>query len=295
MVGLLMRLYRASPLHPRLGAVLARLLGLATALVPGPRIRVVRGIRWELDLGEVIDASLYFSGSFEPRAERVIARHLGPGMVAIDVGANIGYHALPMALQVGPTGRVVAVEPSPATASRLRRNLVLNDLDNVEILVAAVGDRDVEAARLHVQSSYPLSGRGGRESLLARLVRLDSLVLEKQLHRVDFVKIDVDGQEAKVLRGARETLRRFRPPVFFELTPSLVEDGGDSLDELFASLLDLGYAISDEGGADWPSPVERARRLRRGSGCNLLASPSSDGSQRPVGAGGAAAARVSAD
>jgi FkbM family methyltransferase len=274
MVGLLMRLYRASPLHPGLGAVLARLLGLATALVPSPQIRVVRGIRWELDLREVIDASLYFSGSFEPRAERVIAGCLGPGMVAIDVGANVGYHALPMALHVGPAGRVVALEPSPTTAGRLRRNLALNGLTNVEIVVAAVADQDVEAASLQIQSSYPLSGRGGRETLLARVVRLDSLVLEKQLRRVDFIKIDVDGLEAKVLRGGRETLRRFRPPVFFELSPSLVEEGGDSLDELFGSLQELGYAISEEGGARWPSPAQQARSLRKGSALNLLASPS---------------------
>jgi hypothetical protein len=89
-----MRLYRASPLHPRLGAGLARLLGMATRRIPSPQIRLIDGIRWELDLREVIDASLFFSGSFEPRAERQIASHLGPGMTAIDVGANIGYHTL---------------------------------------------------------------------------------------------------------------------------------------------------------------------------------------------------------
>jgi FkbM family methyltransferase len=269
-----MRLYRASPLHPALGAALARLLGVATAHLRSPQIRVVRGIRWELDLREVIDASLYFSGSFEPRAERAMARHLGLGMTAIDVGASIGYHTLRMAIQVGPGGRVIAVEPASPVVTRLRRNLALNQLNNVEIVVAALGDHDVETARLRLQSSYPLSGRGAPEAVLVRVARLDSLVLERQLRRVDLIKIDVDGQEAKVLRGAGDTLRRFRPPVFFELTPSLVEEGGDSIDELFGALLDLGYAISDEAGAHWQSPVQQARRLRRGTGCNLLALPS---------------------
>ena len=202
-----MRLYRASPLHPALGAALARLLGVATAHLPSPQIRVVRGIRWELDLREVIDASLYFSGSFEPRAERAMGRHLGPGMTAIDVGANVGYHTLRMAIEVGPGGRVIAVEPASPVVTRLRRNLSLNELKNVEIVVAALGDHDLEAARLRLQSSYPLSGRGASEAVLVRVARLDSLVLERQLNRVDLIKIDVDGQEAKVLRGARDTLQ----------------------------------------------------------------------------------------
>ncbi len=273
MVGLLMRLYRASPLHPALGAALARLLGLVTALLPSPQVRVVGGIRWELDLSEVIDASLYFSGSFEPRAERVMARHLGPGFVAIDVGANVGYHALRMAAQVGPDGRVLAVEPALPAVARLRRNLALNDLGNVDVVVAALSDHDAQASTLRLQSSYPLSGHGALEAVVARVARLDSLVLERGLARVDFLKIDVDGHEARVLRGARDTLRRFRPPVFFELTPSVVEEGGDSVEELFGSLLALGYAISDEGGTPWPDPVRRAGRLRKGTGCNLLASP----------------------
>ncbi len=212
-----MRLYRSSPLHPALGAHLARLLGLVTAQLPSPQIRLVDGIRWELDLREVIDASLFFSGSFEPRAESVMARHLGPGMTSIDVGANVGYHALRMARQVGLSGRVVAIEPAPGAVARLRRNLALNDLTNVAIVVAALGDHDVQSVELQVQSSYPLSGRGGPERVLTRVARLDSLVLERQLERVDFIKIDVDGQEARVLRGARGTLRRFRPPVLFEL------------------------------------------------------------------------------
>lgn len=276
-----MRLYRRSPLHPALGAHLARLLGLVTARLPSPQIRLVDGIRWELDLREVIDASLFFSGSFEPRAERVMARHLGPGMTAIDVGANVGYHALRMARQVGPSGRVVAIEPAPGAVARLRRNLSLNDLAHAAIVVAALGDHDVESVELQLQSSYPLSGRGGPERVLTRVARLDSLVLERQLERVDFIKIDVDGQEAQVLRGARGTLRRFRPPVLFELTPTAVEAGGESIEELFGALLDLGYTISDEGGSPWQDPVQQARRLRRGAGCNLLALPSPPPHPRP--------------
>jgi len=273
MLGLLMRLYRASPLHPRLGAGLARLLGLLTRHLPSPQVRIIDGIRWELDLSEVIDASLFFSGSFEPRAERTIASHLRLGMTAIDVGANIGYHTLRMARSVGAGGQVIAIEPAARAVVRLRRNLALNEFPNVEVVAVALADHDAELAELRLQSSYPLSGRGVADRVLVRVAQLDTLVLERQLNRVDLIKIDVDGQEARVLRGARGTLERFRPTLFFELTPSVVEAGGDSVEELFASLLALGYSISGEGGKRQEDPVRQARRLPPGMGCNLLALP----------------------
>ncbi len=274
MLGTLMRLYRASPLHPRLGAHLARMLGALTRHLKSPQIRSIDGIRWELDLAEVIDASLFFSGSFEPRAERTMARHLAPGTTAVDVGANIGYHTLRMAKQVGPEGRVVAIEPSPRALARLQRNLALNAFSNVELVAAAVGDRDVELVELQLQSSYPLSGRGGPQAEHVRLARIDTLVRERRLARVDLVKIDVDGQEAKVLRGARETLECLRPAVFFELTPSAVTAAGDSAEELLDSLSALGYTISDEAGARLRDPIASARGLPAGTSCNLLALPS---------------------
>jgi FkbM family methyltransferase len=188
-----------------------------------------------------------------------------------------------MARQVGPSGQVIAVEPAPGARARLRRNLSLNDLTNVVLVAAALGDRDTENAELHLQSSYPLSGRGGPERVLTCVARLDSLVAERQLERVDFIKVDVDGQEARVLRGALGTLRRFRPPVFFELTPTAVEAGGESIEALFGSLLNLGYSISDEGGTRWHDPARQAGLMRRGAGCNLLALPSPPPSSSPQG------------
>ena len=76
--------------------------------------------------------------------------------------------------------------------------------------------------------------------------------------RVDFIKIDVDGQEARVLRGALGTLRRFRPPVLFELTPTAVAADGESVEELFGALLDWATTVSDEGGTRWHDPSRQA-------------------------------------
>ncbi len=88
-IGLSMRLYRVSPFYPGCGSALARLLSWVA-----PRRAVlakINGVKFELDLREVIDSSLYYSGSFEPPVEKIIAATVRPGGIVIDVGANIGY------------------------------------------------------------------------------------------------------------------------------------------------------------------------------------------------------------
>ena len=76
-----------------------------------------------------------------------------------------------------------------------------------------------------------------------------------------------------MLRGARSTLERFRPVVFFELTPTAVEANGDSTDEIFDLLEGLGYSICDDEGRRQSDPRQRAARLANGVACNLLALP----------------------
>lgn len=270
-IGWLMSRYRASPFHPGLGFALARMLGWVTRWFPNPQVRDIDGFRWELNLSEVIDASLYFSGSFEPLAEEVIAQHVSEGMHVIDVGANIGYHTLRMARAVGNSGRVIAVEPTTRAVTRLRRNLELNGIRNVGVVVAAVADYDKAAADLALQSSYPLSGEKPMEHVRVPVMTLDSLVATSAFERLDFIKIDVDGFEAQVLRGARESLRRFRPVLFFEVTPSSLEAAGESLADMVDSLSTLGYSVHDEAGHPLKDPLAYLRAIPGREGRNLLA------------------------
>src|SRR5215471_17503279 len=88
LIGASMRIYRASPLYPRLGYLLAKLLAIVTGNKPRIVTREIDGVKFELDLREIIGASLYYSGSFEPEAEATIAAVLKPGMTAVDIGAN---------------------------------------------------------------------------------------------------------------------------------------------------------------------------------------------------------------
>jgi tRNA G37 N-methylase Trm5 len=107
----------------RLAGVLYRGVSAARALLGRPRDAVVcrrRGLVWALDLSDGIQLSIYLFGTFERSTERALARLLPIGGVAIDVGANIGAHTLPMARHVGQSRRVIALEPTVWAGDALR-------------------------------------------------------------------------------------------------------------------------------------------------------------------------------
>lgn len=247
LIGILMRLYRRSPLYPSWGKRFAALLGR----LPGTRktvLREVDGVRFELDLAQVIDSSLYYSGTFEADTERAITDLLTPGMVVIDIGANVGYHTFRMARAVGPSGRVLAVEPMSRARVKLERNAALNpQFTNIEITNAAVSD-SIGDAHIGFQSSYRLDGRDETVAEDVRLLTVDALVREAALPRVDFLKIDVDGFEGKVFRGAEHTLRTWRPAIVFEISPGAMKAAGDDPHELVDLLESIGYSLTHEDG-----------------------------------------------
>jgi FkbM family methyltransferase len=266
-----MRVYRRSPLYPWCGRHLARLL-LAVTRPGGSVIHEVRGIRYELDLRQVIDSSLYYAGSIEPHAECVMASVVKPGMVVIDVGANIGCHTFPLARLVGAAGRVVAVEPTSDGFAKLRRNLSLNAFSNVKLVRAGLADQDLGPVENHFLSSYRLDGKDEIPTEITRVLTLDTLVNEEGLPRVDFIKIDTDGYEKKIVDGARETLSRYRPVVFFEFGPHNLRGNGAEPESLLETFWSLGYRLRTERGVETPDAASVFRSVQSGPGLiNLLA------------------------
>ena len=274
LVGFSMRLYRGSFLYPRLGRSLARLMSYGVRLRgAAPVVRTVGGITYELDLREVIDSSLFFSGTFEAQAEQVIERALQPGMIAVDVGANIGYHTFRMARAVGPDGCVLAIEPTAWAFRKLQRNAALNPYGNIRFLKVGLTDRDQGPTAVTFTSSYRLDGSVKQELETVPLVRLDTLVREQGLSRVDFIKVDVDGHEGKVFSGAAETLERFRPILFFELSPSAMRECGDDFRELLSRLGKLDYRFASEAGEPLADIAASCERIADGYSANFLALP----------------------
>lgn len=236
-----------------------------------PRVVSARrhDITFELDLAEGIDLAIYLFGSFEAQTRRVLARLVGPGDIVLDIGANVGAHTLPLAKAVGPAGRVIAFEPTDLAFRRLRRNLQLNPELASRVTAAQVYlDDGIGDVVRFFYASWRLDSRSdqhpkhfGSFAAAANAARstLDDYLKESRITRVDAIKVDVDGFESRVLRGAHETLARHRPAIVLELCPYALEERGSSLAELLHLLTAAEYRLYDERGFH-PMPSD-ARRL----------------------------------
>lgn len=212
------------------------------------------GINWQLDLNEGIDFSIYSLGNFEPNTVRFYSKLIRPGDVVFDVGANIGAHALNFARLVGPTGKVYAFEPTLSAVRKLEANLALNpDLKPQVTLYHSfcshAGDKSIPT---EIYSSWPLVSQPGLHpkhlgALQAvgnpRVIVLDQLVNELGLACTDLIKLDVDGNEIKVLKGCGEILRRHHPKVIAEIVPYVMAERGENMEDFWQPFRDNNYKM----------------------------------------------------
>jgi FkbM family methyltransferase len=213
-----------------------------------------RGIAYELDLSQGIDFAIYLGGMFEWTTSVALARLTEPSSLVLDIGANIGAHTLHLASLVGPSGRVMAFEPTDFAFQKLRRNLDLNPqlASRVETFQCFLTADDETRVPDAIYSSWPLTPESGlhpkhlgreMQTDAARAWSLDKVLAEHAGHRVQLVKLDVDGFECDVLRGATAMLRDHRPVFVMELAPYSLEERGSSLEELLSYFMPNGYSF----------------------------------------------------
>lgn len=173
---------------------------------------------------------LFLEGERFVQERFLISKLLKPGMRVVDVGANIGYYMLLFEKHVGPEGEVVCIEPSPENLPELKRNIKSNRFDNVKLFETALGMEDGDTG-LHegINSGIVEKGHGAYQ---VSIRKLDSLIKGK----VDFLKIDVEGYEGQVLRGASEIINRDKPLLFLELHPYAIPKFGFSVKQILDDL-----------------------------------------------------------
>lgn len=175
-----------------------------------------------------------------------------PGQVVIDAGANVGVFTSLGARLVGPSGRVVAIEPHPDNFAQLSRNVSANGFEHVSLVQAAVDDHEGEG-KLFVHSdniNHSLVRATGR-SVPVRVRTIDAIARELGLERVDFLKIDTEGNVAGILRGAARTLKTRRPFIVFER--DFAEESAGIREELEKA----GYLSRDASAFTYAWPRER--------------------------------------
>jgi FkbM family methyltransferase len=202
-----------------------------------------RGLRAELPGGEVIHVSpehRYLSWNREEYdAFRAASR---PGMVALDVGANVGAYSMLLGAWAGSSGAVFAFEPAPQTYAALVRHIRMNHLDAiVRPVAAAVADAPSTAALILAsttgESHLASEGDNDAAAVAVDVTSIDAFCARARIVP-DFIKIDVEGSELAALRGARDTIRARRGSLalFVEMHPSRWRSLGLSQDDIVAEL-----------------------------------------------------------
>jgi FkbM family methyltransferase len=214
--------------------------------------KVPGGFEMLIDPADPVDLSFHF-GSYERHLVRLIKRIVRAGDLCVDVGAHKGFLTLQLARAVGPSGRVISIEPDERAMSLLKSHCERNGVQNASLYTCAVGDApgDVEFSlsnRIGWSSSFPneLARTAICRTVVVPRRTLDEVVSEvgpSLFPRLSLIKVDVEGAEPLVLAGARNTIDAFRPVVHIEVNKASLRAAGKRFEDLAGPLTALGYKL----------------------------------------------------
>ena len=224
--------------------------------LPAEVVATRRGLSWSLNLKEGIDLAIYVLGGFELRTLRRYAQLIKEGDVVLDIGANIGAHTLPLAQLVGNTGKVFSFEPTAYAFAKQQTNIALNPslVSRISAHQMMLTGTDADSLPESVYSSWPLEAANDlNDKHHGRLMdthgsatgTLNMFARSAGIKHVDFIKLDVDGNEHDVLAGAHTVLATSTPTIMLELAPYVYESAPQQFDRLLDDLWHMGYQISD--------------------------------------------------
>ncbi len=198
-------------------------------------------------------------GYYEPGLTELCARYIKPGADVLDIGANIGFHSVYFA-QLVAGGRVLAVEPTSNALARLKRNIEHNQVEqNIIVHHGAVSDSDamLEIKVIAGREEFSTLGNMTHQAVdgeqwsteQVQCMTLDALVKHYQLTPA-FIKMDVEGVENLVFKGASQTLQQYRPIILAELSDVMLKKNGSSAQAVLDLLEQADYQVFDANQPD---------------------------------------------
>lgn len=207
--------------------------------VNGYKLQVIPG-----DLG--ISSELLMFKTHEPLTTKLLSKELKKDMVCLDVGGNIGYYTLFESNIVGENGKVIAIEPSPPNFQHLKKNLEIQNTENVDAYNFAAGDKDGEINFLvYEESNGSFTIPDGEttdlpgELIKVQAKRLDTFLDELKQDHVDFVRMDVEGYESHIIGGMINTIKKSKPMFQIEVHASIM--GKEGTKKFLKTFQDFGY------------------------------------------------------
>jgi FkbM family methyltransferase len=211
-------------------------------------IRIVErdGINYKLDISDLVDHYLYF-GYSEKGADKLYDL-IKSGMTVLDIGANIGGTALSFSKIVGKEGAVIAFEPDAINYQKASHNISLNDSSTIKLMNIGLGNENKTYKLYAVNDENRGMNRILEHSSIhpyteINVRKLDDVIAEAGIKKVDLIKIDVEGFEMNVLQGAVSVLKTCKPVLFIELDDNNLVAQQSSAAQLIAFLHGLNYIV----------------------------------------------------
>jgi FkbM family methyltransferase len=240
---------RRVPYHPYKQQISKRLRQIFEISLAGEYVETRGGLRWAMDAADYTQQDIFWSGAKDPAEIREALRCMPKGSVMFDLGANFGYYAITLASALQGDCRIYAFEPNRNTMQRLEKNVALNGTRGLHLLEVGLSDTRGQAfvveTPAHSGAAYlsqtPISGPCNPASV--PVTTIDLFCEQQNIHRLDLVKMDIEGAELRALRGGVAAFKRLQPALLIELNPETSERAGYSVRDLVVFLEDLGYAI----------------------------------------------------
>ena len=215
------------------------------------------------------------AGNFEKGEQCYIERSLKQGMTVLDIGAHHGFYTLLAARKVGSSGLVIAFEPSPREQRKLLLHLKINRCKNVRMESIALASKDgqsmfyvIEGRETGCNSLRPPSVGDPSKAINVITTTLDSYLTRNNIARADFIKIDAEGAELEILKGAVKLLETTpRPIIVCEVDDNRTAPWGYSSQEIIAFLENHNYQWYGLGSIGELVPLEQHQSY------NLVAIP----------------------
>lgn len=209
-----------------------------------------------------LSKAFYTSGTYEPYNMLTLSRLIDKGNIVVDIGANNGVFSLFSALLTGPSGQIHAFEPSPREYRDFCHSLHFNPplAPRIHLYKTALSDQKALAylkisddinSGLNTLSDVFCYDVQAVQTLEVQTETLDGFVQKNSLAALDFVKIDVEGFEAHILRGGRKSITRFKPYILMEYNQQALTSAGTKTKTLEKIIKDIGYhshAIDNQTG-----------------------------------------------
>jgi len=208
------------------------------------------------DLDEHMGSQMFWRGSYSGEQLILLDRLLEPDMVFIDVGANHGEFTVFAAKRL-TKGQVIAFEPVSSLSQKLQQNIHINNFTNIKLIQKGLSNKNFQSTIYTREKNfedgtkheglptlYPTQTRSKKFEII-ECTYLDNFVESKNISRIDVIKIDVEGSELAVLKGARETIIRFKPVILMEVNEETSQAAGYASKALLDYLSEMDYRFED--------------------------------------------------